>query len=41
MQIEDYFDFLSADDIRIKGHRLGIDLVLEHYLNGYTTEEIL
>ncbi|NJL20984.1 MAG: DUF433 domain-containing protein [Leptolyngbyaceae cyanobacterium SM1_3_5] len=41
MQLEDYFDFLNADDIRIKGHRIGIDLVLEHYLDGYTTEETL
>jgi hypothetical protein len=23
MQLEDYFDFLSPDDIRIKGHRIG------------------
>lgn len=40
MQLEDYFDFLNADNIRIKGYRIGIDLVLEHYLNGYSAEEI-
>lgn len=40
MQLEDYFDFLSPDDIRIKGHRIGIDNVLEYYLEGYTPEEI-
>jgi uncharacterized protein (DUF433 family) len=40
MQLEDYFDFLDPDDIRIKGHRIGIDNVLELYLNGYTAEEI-
>jgi uncharacterized protein (DUF433 family) len=40
MQLEDYFDFLSPDDIRIKGHRIGIDNVLELYLDGYTAEEI-
>ncbi|MDQ2998085.1 MAG: DUF433 domain-containing protein [Chloroflexota bacterium] len=40
MQLEDYFDFLSPDDIRIKGHRIGIDNVLELYLDGYTAEDI-
>ena len=25
MQLEDYFLFISENDIRIKGHRLGID----------------
>ncbi len=40
MQLEDYFDFLSEDDIRIKGHRIGIDNVLDYYLAGYMPEEI-
>ncbi|MDZ7970169.1 MAG: DUF433 domain-containing protein [Nostoc sp. DedSLP03] len=40
MQLEDYFDFLSADDIRLKGHRIGLDNVLDYYLEGYTPEEI-
>ena len=40
MQLEEYFDFLGPDDIRIKGHRIGIDDVLELYLDGYTAEEI-
>ncbi|WP_013321546.1 DUF433 domain-containing protein [Gloeothece verrucosa] len=47
MQLEDYFDFLSPDDIRIKGQRsaplrerIGIDNVLECYLNGYSPNEI-
>jgi uncharacterized protein (DUF433 family) len=40
MELKDYFDFLSPDDIRIKGHRIGIDTVLELFLNGYTPEEI-
>jgi len=40
MQLEDYFDFFSPDDIRIKGHRIGIDNVLALYLDGYTAEEI-
>ncbi|MBD0347297.1 MAG: DUF433 domain-containing protein [Coleofasciculus sp. Co-bin14] len=40
MQLEDYFDFLSPDDIRIKGHRIGIDNVLDYFLEGYSPEEI-
>jgi hypothetical protein len=28
MQLEQYFDFLAPDDIRIKGHRIGIESVL-------------
>ena len=40
MQLEDYFIFLSEDDIRIKGHRIGIDNILFYFLEGYTPEEI-
>jgi uncharacterized protein (DUF433 family) len=40
MLLEDYFLFISEDDIRIKGHRIGIDNVLFYFLNGYTPEEI-
>ena len=32
--------FQSVDDIRIKGHRIGIEDVLKYYLSGYTPEEI-
>jgi uncharacterized protein (DUF433 family) len=40
MQLESYFEFLSADDIRIKGTRVGIETVLEDYLAGSSPEEI-
>jgi uncharacterized protein (DUF433 family) len=41
MQIEDYFDFLAPDDIRIKGHRIGIETVLDEYLRrGRRPEDI-
>ena len=40
MKLEDYFDFLAPNDIRLKGHRIGIDDVLYYYLEGYTPEEI-
>lgn len=38
--IENYFDFLSPDDIRIKGTRIGIETVLDDYLGGSSPEEI-
>ncbi len=42
MQLEEYFDFLAPDDIRIKGHRIGIETVLdEHLRGGRRPEEIL
>ena len=40
IRLEDYFEFHSADDIRIKGHRIGIEDVLRYYLSGYRPEEI-
>ncbi len=40
MQLEDYFDFLSTDDIRIKGTRVGIETILSEYLSGRIPEEI-
>ena len=40
MQLEDYFDFLGPDDIRIKGTRVGIETVLDDYLSGISPEEI-
>jgi uncharacterized protein (DUF433 family) len=39
MQLEDYFEFVAPDDIRLKGHRIGLDDVLAYYLEGYTPEE--
>jgi uncharacterized protein (DUF433 family) len=41
MQLEDYFDFLAPDDIRIKGTRAGIETVLYDYIyQSQTAEEI-
>ena len=41
MQIEEYFNFLAEDDIRIKGTRIGIETVLNEYIhNGKTAEAI-
>jgi uncharacterized protein (DUF433 family) len=39
--LEDYFNFLRADDIRLKGTRIGIETILYEYLfRARTPEEI-
>jgi uncharacterized protein (DUF433 family) len=41
MQLEDYFNFLRHDDIRLKGSRIGIETILYEYLfRARTPEEI-
>jgi uncharacterized protein (DUF433 family) len=41
MQLEDYFNFLAQDDIRVKGTRIGIETILFDYLlRAQTPEEI-
>ena len=41
MRLEDYFNFLAPNDIRIKGSRIGIETVLYDYIHrGMTPEEI-
>ena len=39
MQLEDYFDFLAPNDIRIKGSRIGIESVLYEYIHNARTPE--
>jgi uncharacterized protein (DUF433 family) len=41
MQLEDYLKFINPDEIRLKGHRIGIEDVIKYYLDGYTPEQIL
>ena len=41
MDVQDYFDFIDEISIRIKGHRIYIDEVLEERLQGKEPEEIL
>ena len=41
MDVRDYFDFIDKTSIRIKGHRVYIDEVLEERLQGKEPEEIL
>ncbi|MDF5720766.1 MAG: DUF433 domain-containing protein [Rhizonema sp. PD37] len=41
MQLEDYFNFLGAEDIRLKGSRIGIETILYEYIySARTPEEI-
>ncbi len=40
MQLENYFEFLGEEDIRIRGTRVGIETVLEDYFGGSSPEEI-
>ena len=41
MLLEDYFDFLSQNEIRLKGHRIGIeDVLYEHIYNELTPAEL-
>ena len=39
MQLEDYFNFLAPDDIRIKGHRIGIETVLYNFIHRRRTPD--
>jgi uncharacterized protein DUF433 len=40
IQLEDYFEFLEPDAMRIKGHRIGIESILRRYVAGEPVEEI-
>lgn len=40
VELESYFEFLSEEDIRIRGTRVGIETILEDYLEGNSPEEI-
>ena len=40
MQLEDYLDIQGSDVIRIKGHRIGLEHIVERYQEGYSPEQI-
>ena len=40
MKLEDYFEFLPNNAIRIKGHRIGVEHVVKLYQEGFSPEEI-
>jgi uncharacterized protein (DUF433 family) len=39
MQLEDYFEFLRPDDIRVKGTRVGIETILYDFIYKKRTPE--
>lgn len=39
MQLEDYFEFLASDDIRLKGTRIGIEHILDEYIHSAKAPE--
>lgn len=41
MRLEDYFDFLADDDIRVKGTRIGIETILYEHLHGSQRPEAI
>ena len=41
MKLEDYFDFLSSEDIRLKGTRVGIETILYEYIYRRRTAEAI
>jgi uncharacterized protein (DUF433 family) len=41
MQLEEYFEFLSDDDIRLKGTRVGIETVLYDFIHRQRSPETI
>src|SRR5437660_918886 len=41
MQLEDYFDEISPDEIRLRGHRINIEHIVERYEAGMTPQQIV
>ncbi len=39
--LEDYFTFLDADDIRVKGTRIGIEHILYEYIHNAKSPEAI
>ena len=40
MQLTDYLDIQAIDVIRLKGHRIGLEHIVERYHEGYTPEQM-
>lgn len=41
MQLEDYFDYVGPDAIRLKGHRIGLEHIVERFKRGESPEMIM
>jgi uncharacterized protein (DUF433 family) len=40
MEPKDYLEFAGPDEIKIKGHRIGLEHVVDLYQDGHTAEQI-
>jgi uncharacterized protein (DUF433 family) len=40
MHLEDFLDMHAPDVIRLKGHRIGLEHIIERYHEGYSAEEL-
>ena len=40
MQLTDYVEVMDPDVIRLKGHRIGLEQLVELYQEGYSVEQI-
>jgi hypothetical protein len=40
MRLEDYLEFLQPDVIRLKGHRIGLEDIVDAHNEGETPEQI-
>ncbi len=40
MELDDCLEFVGPDEIRIKGHRIGLEDLVDLYRDGYTAEQI-
>jgi uncharacterized protein (DUF433 family) len=41
MRLEDYFDFLAPDDIRLKGTRVGVETILYDFIHRSRSPEAI
>ena len=41
MQLEEYFEVISPDEIRLKGHRINIEHIVERYEAGMSPRDIV
>ena len=40
MRLEEYLDFLGPDEIRLRGHRIGLEHIVQGYRSGSSADEI-
>jgi uncharacterized protein (DUF433 family) len=38
--VDDYLEVVSPDVIRVKGHRIGLEHIVEYYREGFSPEQI-